>query len=260
MRQFSTIVAMAGISAALGACDTDAERRTTEEEVTPTTAPPVERSNEIEPVAGNENEQPNLDNQGDRSEAAELLSEAAATLQEMKSEPKLRQLLEKSKGVFIVPDYGRGAAGIGVRGGEGVLLAHQGEQWSGPVFYDIGGISLGAQLGAEAGEIAMLLMSEQALNSFRGNNTFSLNAGANLTVVDYSGLSQASLGKDAGDVVFWSGTEGAFAGVSLSATDISWDDDENAAYYGKQQVTPTDVLSGKVKAPPSALQQQLSPL
>lgn len=194
-------------------------------------------------------------------EARDTMKKAAATLKQMKQDEALKKLLKQSRGVFIVPEYGRAAAGVGARGGEGVLLAHQDGKWSGPVFYDVGGISVGAQFGAEGGEIAMVLMSEQGLNSFKEDNTFSLNAGAELTFVDYSELSRAAAGRDVGDVVFWSGAEGAFAGVTLSASQISWDDEENPAYYGAQVATAEDILSGNVSGPDDTeLQKALAAL
>lgn len=180
----------------------------------------------------------------ERKEAAELVKDSAETLRQMKTDPELKQLLTKASGVFIVPEYGRGAVGVGVRGGSGVLMAHENGKWSAPAFYDIGGISVGPQFGGEGGEIAMVLMDDQALNSFKGDDTFSLNADAKLTIVDYSTMAAAKLDKEA-NVIFWSDTEGAFVGATLSATDIAWDDEENRAYYGKA-ATPQDVFSGKV--------------
>jgi lipid-binding SYLF domain-containing protein len=203
-----------------------------------------------------------------KRDSAELISDASATLQKMTADPKLKQLLGKASGVFIVPDYGRAAVGVGARGGQGVLLAHHDDKWSDPVFYNVGGIGVGAQFGAQGGQIAMVLMGEQPLSSFKGDNSFSLNAGANVNVVDYSAAKQASLGKGSkggkgkaeNEVIMWSDTKGAFAGATLSATDVSWDDDENKSYYGKH-VTAQDVLSGNVtddkKGP---LQQALSSL
>lgn len=193
----------------------------------------------------------------DAKEARQLVKDAAATLHQMKGIPKLKELLSKAKGVFIVPHYGRAAVGVGGRGGEGALVARSDGKWSSPVLYDIGGISVGAQLGGEGGQIALLLMSDDALESFRGENTFSLNADAKLTFADYSKVAGTSTLGEGQDVVFWSATEGAFAGVSLSATDMNWDDEENAAYYGRA-VKPVDVLSGKVSKTGSELDRELT--
>lgn len=215
------------------------------------------KSPETDPTVRPRTETRATERQRNAVDARELVADAANALENMRSDDELMQLLEKSKGVLIVPSYGRAAVGVGVRGGEGVLLGHRDGEWSGPVFYDIGGISVGPQFGASGGEIAMVLMSEQALAAFEEDENFSLNADAKLTLVDYSGLALASLGKG-GDVVFWSDTEGAFLGAALGVTDISFDDEENQAYYRRGTVTVRDILSGKIAAPDDDLQQELS--
>lgn len=262
MKLYAKLLSVAGMVAAVAACDrqgpedsherTAANTRSTTQPATPA-APATEVAPKDEAA-----KVPNADTE-DAKDASELVKDATQTLRKMKADQGVKTLLSKAKGVFIVPDYGRGAVGVGIRGGEGALLAKEADQWNGPLFYDIGGISVGAQFGGEGGEIAMLLMSDQALRAFKADNTFSLNAGAKLTVVDYSALSEASLGKDVGDVVFWSDTEGAFAGAALSATDISWDDEENPAYYGKK-VAADDVLRGNVPSKPGPLAQELKTL
>ena len=115
--------------------------------------------------------------------------------------------------------------------------------WSQPMFYDMGAISAGAEAGAEAGQIAMLLMTDEALETFTQENNFSLNADAGLTIIDYSERAQATAGK--GDIVIWSDTEGAYAGLSVSIEGISWDEDENNAFYGRD-VSPDAVMLGNV--------------
>ncbi len=196
--------------------------------------------------------------QGQVADAQSTVDEAVDVVRQMKNDPDLADLLQQAKGVLVVPDYGKGALVVGGRGGEGVLVARQNGSWSDPVFYDIGAVSVGAQAGVTAGQVAMLLMTDKAVDSFKGDNNFSLNADAGFTIVDYSARSQASEGKGgAGDVIFWSDTEGAFAGASLSATDISFDDEENPAYY-HQGVTAQDILSGQATNPQAdTLQNEL---
>jgi lipid-binding SYLF domain-containing protein len=179
----------------------------------------------------------------DNSGPQGLVNEAVGVVQQMEKDPQLKQLMQKAKGIYIVPDFGRGALGIGARGGEGVMLSHRDDGWTGPAFYDMGGISIGAQAGGSAGSIAFLLMSDNAVNKFKSENTFSLNAGAGISIVNYSANEQASWGK--GDVILWPDTEGAYAGATISVTDINWDDDANRTYYDEQKISPTDVLNGQ---------------
>ena len=69
--------------------------------------------------------------------------------------PRMPELLAKTHGIYIVPNYGRAALGVGVAGGSGVPMAKKsGGSWGNPAFFDIGNISVGLQAGAEGGPIA----------------------------------------------------------------------------------------------------------
>lgn len=190
-------------------------------------------------------------------DAAEQVTESVAVVKQMERDGNLRAVLEQARGIFIVPDYGRIALGIGARGGEGVLLVKTQGGWSDPLFYNYGGISGGFQAGAEGGSIAMILNNEKAVNSFMQNNNWSLNADLGLTIINWSAKGQASVGK--GDVVVWADTEGLLGDLAISVTDINFDEDETAAFYGGN-TTLADILNGKVQSPPqvvSTLKQAL---
>ncbi|GAA3965155.1 lipid-binding SYLF domain-containing protein [Allohahella marinimesophila] len=180
-----------------------------------------------------------------RAESKDTLQEAATVLEAMKKDPDFEQLLQDAKGVFLVPNYARAALGVGAAGGEGVLLTSQNGEWSGPMFYNMGAINAGVEIGIEAGQIAMVLNTDKAVETFMDEHNFSLNADAGLTIVDYSKRGQASWGK--GDIVIWSDTEGAFVDAAVTVEDIFWDEEENKAFYGKD-VTPQTVADGKVKS------------
>lgn len=189
------------------------------------------------------------------SDTVQQVNEARAVVEKMKSDPEVKKLLQQAKGVFIVPTYGRGAWGIGVRAGEGVMLAQSDGKWSNPVFYNLGGFSIGLQGGAEAGSIAMLLMNEKAVNQFMTDNNFSLNASAGLTLVNYTGKAQAAVGK--GDVIVWADTKGAYAGATVGATDIHRDESDTQAFY-KRTATAREILGGAVTSSQAeALKQAL---
>lgn len=191
----------------------------------------------------------------DRAESLQLVASATETLAHMRKDSELEALLRKAKGILLIPQYGQGAALVGARGGEGVLLTHHNEKWSGPYFFDVGGVSLGVQAGAEVGEMAVLLMTDNAMDSFKRGDGVSLNAGAHLTLADYSQAKEAPVGNP-DDVVFWSNVEGVFAGASLSVTDVDWDEEENMAYYG-QPIGIQDALVGSTASPQARLEKQL---
>ena len=171
------------------------------------------------------------------------MKQAVSVINHMKSDKKLWALVQKAKGIYIVPDFGRAALLVGGRGGAGVMLSHKSGKWSAPRFYDIGGVSVGAQAGVSAGSAAFLLMSENAVKNFKQGNKFSINADSSISIINYSASAQASWGK--GDIILWSDTEGAFAGAKISVRDINWDDGNNRAFYNST-ATPSSVLSGQV--------------
>lgn len=177
------------------------------------------------------------------STANQLVDGATKAVKDLKSDPHYADLLKRAKGVFIVPTMVKGALGVGANGGQGVLLKRSGGHWSDPAFLTVGTISLGPQAGGSAGETVMLLMTDKALGDFSQANNFSLGANAGLTVIGYSAKGQAPVGK--GDVVIWSNQSGAFAGASVSATDITSNTQEDHGFYGKS-VTTADILNGKV--------------
>jgi lipid-binding SYLF domain-containing protein len=193
----------------------------------------------------------------DQSDTQNLVSEATAEVQKMKADPQLAKLLQKAEGVYIVPEFGRGALIVGGKGGAGVVMTKQNGAWtSSPAFYDFGSLSIGAQAGGSGGRIAFLLMTDNAVNAFMSGNKVSLNADSDLSIVNYSANAEASWGK--GDIILWSDTSGAYAGATISVGDLNWDDGNNQAYYGSK-VEPRQVLTGKVTNPKAApLQQALS--
>ena len=48
------------------------------------------------------------------------------TVQQMKADPELVEVLNRAKGVLLFPHYSRGALGVGFQVGEGVLVTRKG--------------------------------------------------------------------------------------------------------------------------------------
>lgn len=178
-----------------------------------------------------------------RQDSTDLLKEAKTVVNKMKNDQGIPGALSTAKALYIVPDYGKGSLVAGVQGGQGVLFTQNAGEWGSPVFYNTGAISLGAQAGIEVGEIAFLLMTDEALDAFRNDGKFALNADAGLTIADWSAQARETIGEGGNDVILWSDTEGVFAGGAISVSKIFADDDANEAYYGKE-VSVADVIDG----------------
>jgi lipid-binding SYLF domain-containing protein len=189
--------------------------------------------------------------------ANKRVSDAVGVVNTMGAEPRMAELLAQARGVYIVPSYGRAALGVGAAGGSGLLLVKRNDgSWSNPAFYNMGGISLGLQAGAEGGALALVLLNQKAVDSFRNKNNFSLNADAGLTVVNYARMAQ---GSTKGDVVAWSGNKGLFGNAaSVAVNDIRYNARLTDAYYGKATTAMQALDSSEANPPSDALRKALS--
>ncbi len=179
----------------------------------------------------------------DARDAQDRVNLAVKVVDEMKQDPHLARLLERAHGVFVIPRFGRGAFIVGGEGGSGVVLARHGAKWSDPAFFAVGGASIGAQAGGSGGAVAMLLMTPRALERFEtSTGRWSLRAGGNLTVVNYSEALHEK-GTARGDVIVWSNQKGLYGGLTASATNVTPESRFDHAYY-QQEVGPRDILTG----------------
>ena len=172
------------------------------------------------------------------------VADAVKVVQRMLEETRMKDLLQQAKGIFIVPTFGRAAVGVGASGGAGLLLTKRADgSWSDPAFYNIGGLSVGAQVGAEGGALAMVLNNDKAVNKFMQKNAFAVNAAAGLTLVNWSKIAQGNLGD--GDVVVWASTKGLYGNlVAVGVSDIRFNQNLTNAYY-HQSVSVAEALAGK---------------
>lgn len=151
----------------------------------------------------------------------------------------LRDNLHRAKGLLIVPSLLKAGFFIGGSGGSGVLIARDDktEQWSQPAFYTIGSVSFGFQIGGEAAEVIMMVMTKKAVDalltsSFKLGGDTSIAAGP----VGVGAKSNVMV-----DIFSFARSQGAYAGFSLEGAVIATRDKWNKGYYGKA-VNPVDIL------------------
>lgn len=152
-----------------------------------------------------------------------------------------------AKALVIVPQQLKAAFFLGVDGGSGVLVARDEEtgQWSEPVFYVLGGLSIGAQFGGEASEVIIMAMTQGALEKLY-SSSFKLGGDISYAVGPHggAGVEGATSANLNADFLSFSRSKGVYLGVSLEGSIISVDDGANEAYYGKK-VRPIDILVTK---------------
>jgi SH3 domain-containing YSC84-like protein 1 len=186
----------------------------------------------------------------DLPEPERTVIEASDVLQQIRQDPDMVAALSQARGVFLIPGYATAALVVGGAGGSGVMLEHRDGEWSAPAFFNVGSVSLGLQAGVAVGPLVMLLMNEDAIRPFRDVSSFSLDAEAGLTILDWSAVEAATAGR--GDVLIWSDMAGLAGDLSVAVTNVNYDEEHTSRYYGQQVISPQNVLAGEVEDPHGA--------
>jgi SH3 domain-containing YSC84-like protein 1 len=189
----------------------------------------------------------------DATDSRQLVEKAGMTFDNFVKAPEMgafRSLMKDAKGVFIAPQFLKGAFVVGGAGGSGVLVAREGKagRWAGPAFYTIGEGSFGFQAGAEAAELILLAMTERGVHALL-NSSAKLGADASLTLGPVGMGAAASTANLSADIISFSRTKGLFGGIAVDGAAVVVRNGLNHAYYGKM-VSPTDILILKKAASP----------
>ena len=161
------------------------------------------------------------------------------TFMKDKNQAWLKENLNQAKGLIIIPSLLKAGFFIGGSGGSGVLIVKDEKtgQWSQPAFYTLGAGSLGIQFGAEAAEIIMMVRTQKAVDKLF-TSSFKLGGDTSIAVGPVGGGVKSNI---VADILSFSRTKGAYAGVSLEGSVIKTKDKWNEAYYGKA-VSPVDIF------------------
>lgn len=171
------------------------------------------------------------------TEQQQVIDRATATIDRMRTDNTFgygRELLGKAKAVMIVPELLKAGFFFGGEGGTGVLLARRADaSWGDPAFYIVGAASFGLQIGVESAEVVFFVMSERALRAWMEDEV-KLGAKAGLTVLIVGSSAEAAATTNADvDVIAWSRSKGAYAGLTLEGSLIKPRHEWNQAYYGQ---------------------------
>jgi lipid-binding SYLF domain-containing protein len=187
----------------------------------------------------------------DSSDAQSLVSKSTAVFKSFMADSNMtwfHKNAHRARAIFIVPQMLRGGFIVGGSGGSGVLLSRDQKTgvWSYPAFYTMGSVSIGLQIGADASEIILMVMTEKGLNALLSTE-FKL--GADVAVA--AGPVGASAKAQTADVLAFGRSKGAFGGVSIEGAVIAPRDKWNSSYYG-QPVGPVEILIKRLVKNPQA--------
>ncbi|HKQ79506.1 MAG TPA: lipid-binding SYLF domain-containing protein [Blastocatellia bacterium] len=183
---------------------------------------------------------------------AEQSVKSAKVLREIMDTPDKEipeDLLARAECVAVFPSVIKAGFIVGGRGGRGVASCRTPTGWSAPAYFNLGGGSIGLQIGAESTDFVLLFMNRDGLNSLLSNK-FTLGADASVAA--------GPVGRAAGaetdavmkaQILTYSRSRGLFAGLELKGVVITPDKGDMRDVYG-EGVTAKEVLKeNKVTAP-----------
>src|SRR5205823_4891777 len=160
------------------------------------------------------------------------------------------EVLSNAKCMVVVPDLIKGGFIFGGKHGRGIASCRTSSGWSAPAFVSVGGGSWGLQIGVEGVDLVMLVMNDQGFQHLLSSK-FALTGEGSVAAGPVG--RHASAGTDwkmNTQVLTYSRSRGAFAGITLEGAVIQQDDDSTRAIYGKHMMF-RKILSGKVSTPES---------
>lgn len=144
------------------------------------------------------------------------------------------ELLKRARCVAVMPGVVKGAFGWGGKHGRGVLSCRNDEKgWSAPVFVRISGGSFGFQIGAQAADVVLFLMSERSVKSLL-KSKFTLGGDVSVAAGPIGRSAEASTdARLKAEIYSYAKTRGLFAGISLEGSRLAPHRKSITRYYGR---------------------------
>lgn len=167
-----------------------------------------------------------------------------------------QSVLDKADCIVVLPSVLKFAVGIGGSYGRGVMTCRGGKnfkgRWSAPTMMALEGGSVGLQLGGQATDFVLLLMSPRSAENVLASK---VKLGGDVSAAAGPVGRTASAETDVtlrAEILSYSRARGLFAGISLAGSTLRADNGANKNLYGKQVSAQDIVFNRAVPTPGSA--------
>lgn len=167
-----------------------------------------------------------------------------------------QDLLDKARCVVVIPSVLKAAFVVGGSYGRGVMECRTGKDftgpWGAPAMYALEGGSVGFQIGGQATDFVILVINNRGVDSLLASK---VKLGVDASVAAGPKGRDASANTDAyfrSEMLSYSRSRGAFAGVSLEGSTLRPDGDANRKIYGRETSAAKIVAEPRSDAPPEA--------
>jgi SH3 domain-containing YSC84-like protein 1 len=149
---------------------------------------------------------------------------------------------DEERGFIVGGRFGKGMVSCRGNGKSG---------WGAPAMLEMGGGSVGLQIGASAVDVVMLVMNRQGMDSLL-KSKFTLGGDASVAAgpVGREGAADTDALMSA-KIPSYSRSKGVFAGLELKGSTLNQDNGANKAIYGKE-IDAKDIMAGQVQSPAAA--------
>jgi lipid-binding SYLF domain-containing protein len=187
-------------------------------------------------------------------DASDESAKAAKTLDEIMRIPEKaipQSVFDSAECVAVFPSTIKGGFIVGAQKGDGVVSCRTPRGWSAPVFLDMTGGSVGAQIGVQSTDFVLLFMNRNGADHLLKNE---------FTVGAEASVAAGPVGREAGastdwklnaEILSYSRSKGLFAGAALNGVKISTDNSDMKHVYGAGYNARDTLLENKVEAPPA---------
>ncbi len=164
-------------------------------------------------------------------------------------------VLGGTKCVIVIPSVKKAAFIVGASYGRGVMTCRTGDDfkgpWSAPIMMATESGSVGFQIGGSGTDFVILVLNDDGARTLMKSKV-KLGADASIAAGPVGRTAEASTtGSMKAQMLSYSRSRGAFAGVSLSGASLRVDDDANKNLYG-EKVTSEQIMKGAVPMPEEA--------
>jgi lipid-binding SYLF domain-containing protein len=167
-----------------------------------------------------------------------------------------QDVLDKADCVVVLPSVLKFAIGLGGSYGRGVMTCRGGKDfqgpWGAPAMMALEGGSFGLQLGGQATDFILLLMTPRSAENILASK---VKLGGDVSAAAGPVGRTASAETDVtlrAEILSYSRSRGLFAGISLAGSTLRADNDANKKLYGKDVSAQDIVFKTAAPPPPSA--------
>lgn len=188
------------------------------------------------------------------SNLVEESGKVLADIQEMPDQGIPEDLMRSARAIAIFPNTVSGGFVIGGKYGQGIIMVRDEKngKWSPPAVFTIAGGSFGWQIGGQATDFVLLVMSKRGVDGIL-EGKFKLGADASLAAGPVGRAAEASTDIQLkGGILSYSRSRGLFAGAKLEGAMIDQVWEANETIYGKAFSAKQILIKNEAKMPKSA--------